>query len=172
MLNSEFDEISNGGADLYPSEKKAEIDDVNGWIYEKLNNGVYRCGFASSQEAYDGSITDLTEAFDKVIGILSDGRKFLTGDEMTLADVRLFPTLVRFDEVYTVYFKCNTRSVVGNKFLLNYCKRIYQMEGIKDTTKMEHIKTHYYCSHPKLNFYSVIPRGVGVEKILGEPIDE
>lgn len=130
--------------------------------------GVYRCGFATTQAAYDKAIDDLTKTFDHVDGILQ-GRRFLAGNKLTLADIRLFVTLVRFDEIYIVYFKTNTRSVTHTPALLNFCRDVYQMPGVAETLSMVQIKTHYYASHPMLNRWSVIPRGADFEKLLQEP---
>ena len=169
MLNAEFNKLSpNPELDLYPEELRENIDDANEWIYPKINNGVYRCGFAKTQEAYDAAIQDLTEAFDRVDEILKKQR-YIAGDQFSEADIRLFATLLRFDEVYVVYFKTNTRSVATTPAILDYCREIYQMPGIKETVNMESIKAHYYCSHPELNFYSVIPRGSNFIALLEEP---
>ena len=167
MLNSEFNDFSSTpDLDLYPKDLRDKIDEVNEWVYPNINNGVYRCGFAKSQEAYDKAIDDLTEAFDKVDALLQKQR-YICGDRLTEADIRLFATLVRFDEVYVVYFKTNTRTVTHTPAILNYCREIYQL--VKDTVNMEQIKTHYYTSHPTLNHYSVIPRGNDFVKLLEEP---
>jgi putative glutathione S-transferase len=171
MLNSEFNEFAKyPDLDLYPSDERmrSAINEVNEWIYQDINNGVYRCGFATKQAAYDKAIAELTESFDRLEDTLSK-MKFLTGDQITEADIRLFVTLVRFDEVYVVYFKTNTRTVAGSPALLNYCRDIYQMPGVKETVNMDQIKTHYYTSHPILNPYSIIPRGPDFEAMLQEP---
>lgn len=171
MLNSEFNQFAKyPELDLYPSDPtiRSAIEEVNEWIYPTINNGVYRCGFATSQAAYDKAITELTESFDRLESILSKSR-FLTGDKLTEADIRLFVTLLRFDEVYVVYFKTNTRSVANSLVLLNYCRDIYQMPGVAETVNMEQIKTHYYTSHPVLNTYSIIPRGPDFETMLKLP---
>lgn len=168
MLNAEFNEFAEKpDLDLCPEALLDSIDEVNEWVYDNLNNGVYRCGFAKTQEAYDKAIADLTEAFDKVDRILQKQR-YVAGDTFTEADVRLFVTLVRFDEVYTVYFKCNTRSVTASSAILNYCREIYQMPGVKDTVDMQQIKMHYYASHPELNYYSIVPKGNDFLKLLEE----
>ena len=171
MLNTEFNEFAtNPDLDLYPEDMREAIEEVNAWVYPNLNNGVYRCGFAKSQGAYDTAIEDLTAAFDKMDGILRKQR-YIAGDRFTEADVRLFVTLVRFDEVYTVYFKTNTRSITHTPAVLNYCREIYQMPGVAETVNMKHIKYHYYCSHPTLNYYSIVPKGNQFEKLLQEPHD-
>lgn len=169
MFNSQLNEFAgNPELDLYPEAMRETIDEINSWVYPTINNGVYRCGFAKSQEAYDEAITELTESFDKTESILQKQR-YIAGDKFTEADIRLFVTLLRFDEVYVVYFKTNTRSVARSDAILNYCREIYQMPGVKETVNMEQIKTHYYCSHPILNHYSVIPRGTDFVKLLEEP---
>jgi glutathionyl-hydroquinone reductase len=169
MLNSEFNEFAKyPDLDLYPESLVDEIESVNDWVYKTLNNGVYRCGFATSQTAYDTAIEELTASFDRVEEILSRQR-YIAGDHFTLADVRLFVTLVRFDEVYVVYFKCNTRSTVSSPHILNYLREIYQMPGVKDTVNMDQIKLHYFASHPNLNRWSIIPKGPDFVKQLLEP---
>lgn len=171
MLNSEFNEFSKyPGLDLYPEALRDIIDKTNDWVYPSINNGVYRCGFAKSQEAYDTAISELTEAFDRVERIL-EKQRYIAGDQFTEADVRLFVTLLRFDEVYIVYFKTNTRSVTLSPTILNYCREIYQMPGVKETVSMEQIKAHYFTSHPTLNHYSIIPRGGNFVKLLEQPHD-
>jgi putative glutathione S-transferase len=127
-----------------------------------------RCGFAKSQEAYDGAITELTNSFDRIESILSS-RPYIAGDRFTLSDIRLFVTLLRFDEVYAVYFKCNTRSVMHSPTLLEYCRRIYRMSGVSGTIDMDQIKTHYYCSHPDLNKWSIVPRGPDFLSLISAP---
>jgi len=172
MLNSEFNAFSTKPElDLYPKDKeiRQQIDDVNDWVYPTINNGVYRCGFAKSQEAYNQAIEELTASFDRIDSILQKQRYIASPDHFTEADIRLFATLLRFDEVYAVYFKTNTRSVTHTDSILNYCRDIYQMEGVRDTVDMEQIKAHYYCSHPTLNHYSIIPRGNDFVKLLEQP---
>jgi putative glutathione S-transferase len=171
MLNSEFNDYAKyPDLDLYPETLVDKIEEVNGWVYPNINNGVYRCGFATSQSAYDRAIDDLTEAFDKVDQILQKQR-YIAGDRLTLADIRLFVTLLRFDEVYVVYFKTNTRSVATTPSILNYCREIYQMPGVAETVAMEQIKTHYYTSHPRLNHWSIIPKGADFVKLLRQSHD-
>jgi putative glutathione S-transferase len=172
MLNSEFNEFAkNPDLDLYPEADKDlqdKINSVNEWVYPNINNGVYRCGFAKTQSAYDQAIENLTDAFDRVESILGKQR-YIAGDAFTEADIRLFVTLLRFDEVYIVYFKTNTRSVANSPVILNYCREIYQMPGVKETVDMEQIKAHYFCSHPELNYYSIIPKGPDTIKLLEQP---
>lgn len=169
MMNSQFNAYAeNPDQELNPEDLQATMEEVDSWIYPDINNGVYRCGFARSQEAYDKAIIDLTEAFDRLENILSN-RRYIAGDRFTLSDIRLFVTLVRFDEVYLVYFKTNTRSIADSPVLLNYVREIYQMPGVKDTVNMEQIKLHYYCSHPDLNKFSIVPKGNNFEALLQEP---
>lgn len=171
MLNSEFNAFAkNPNLDLYPSNIQDAIGKVNAWVYPTINNGVYRCGFATSQEAYDTAITELTESFDRIENILK-GQRYIAGDQFTEADIRLFVTLLRFDEVYVVYFKTNTRTVEHSPAILNYCRDIFQMPGVADTVNMEQIKYHYYTSHPTLNHYSIVPRGSNFMALLQEPHD-
>lgn len=169
MLNSEFNEFAkNPDLDLYSNEMKNAIDEVNDWVYPTINNGVYRCGFATTQKAYDIAIEELTNSFDRIESILQKQR-YIAGSEFTEADVRLFVTLLRFDEVYVVYFKTNTRSVANSPAMLNYMREIYQMPGIAETCNMEQIKAHYFCSHAKLNPYSIVPRGSNFIDLLSQP---
>jgi putative glutathione S-transferase len=171
MLNSEFNDFAQyPELDLYPSDERirSAINEVNEWIYPTINNGLYRCGFTTKQTAYDKAITELTDSLDRLEGMLSRSR-FLAGDQITEADIRLFATLLRFDEVYVVYFKTNTRTVAGSPALLNYCRDIYQMPGVKETVHMDQIKTNYYTSHPVPTAYSIIPRGPDFEAMLQQP---
>lgn len=169
MLDSEFNDLAGSPEiDLQPDYLKSVMEEVDEWIYTTINNGVYRCGFAKSQEAYDEAIDELTASFDRLEEILSS-RRYIAGDRFTLSDIRLFVTLLRFDEVYTVYFKCNTRSVSNSPTLLNYCREIYQMKGVAETVYMDQIKEHYYCSHPDLNRWSIVARGPNFIKLLEEP---
>jgi putative glutathione S-transferase len=169
MFNSEFNAFAkNPDLDLYPEDLRDAIDEVNEWVYSGINNGVYKAGFATSQKAYDLAIKELEAAFDRADEILQKQR-YIAGDQLTEADVRLFVTLLRYDEVYYVYFKCNSRSVADTPAILNYCRDIYQTPGVKETVDMEQIKAHYYCSHTELNTWSVIPKGPGFMKLLEEP---
>jgi len=169
MMNTEFNAFAKEPElDFYPEAMREAIDEVNEWVYPGLNNGVYRCGFALTQSAYDQALEELTAVFDRVDGILQKQR-YIAGGKFTEADIRLFVTLARFDEVYIVYFKTNTRSITHTPSILNYCREIYQMPGVKETVNMEHIKTHYFCSHPILNHYSIIPKGNNFLGLLEEP---
>ncbi len=159
MLNKEFNEFaSNSKLDLAPKSLQKKMAEVDPWIYDNINNGVYKCGFVSSQGAYDEAITNYTKYMDKLDKHLAS-RKFLCGNEFTLSDVRLFMTLIRNDEVYTVYFKCDTRTVRELPNVFRYCCDVWQIPGIKETCHMDQIKMHYYTSHPRMNHYGIIPRG-------------
>lgn len=169
MLNSEFNDFArNPQLDLYPMDLRENIDVVNEWVYTTINNGVYKCGFATTQPAYDAAIIPLTDSLDRVEGILSQQR-FIAGNVFTEADIRLFVTLLRYDEVYIVYFKCNTRSIRGYVHTINYLREIYQMDGVSCTCDMDQIKMHYFTSHPTLNRFSVIPSGQKFIELLEMP---
>ena len=158
MLNSAFDEIGALHGDYYPEHLRSEIDTLNDRIYTTLNNGVYRCGFATTQEAYEAAVTPLFDTLDWLEGILSS-KRFLTGNKITEADWRLFTTLVRFDAVYVGHFKCNVRRVADYPNLSGYLRELYQQPGIAKTVNMEHIKRHYYESHESINPSRVVPKG-------------
>mmetsp|Transcript_25824 Transcript_25824/g.46753 ORF Transcript_25824/g.46753 Transcript_25824/m.46753 type:complete len:344 (-) Transcript_25824:92-1123(-) len=169
MMNSEFNEFAKDPKlDLYPEGTREAIDEVNEWIYPNINNGVYRCGFATSQEPYNVAVADLSKAMDRVESIL-EKQRFIAGDTMTEADIRLFVTLFRFDEVYIVYFKTNTRSVRLSPATLNFCREIYQTSGIAETCFMDQIKQHYFTSHPNLNRFSIIPEGNNFVELMEAP---
>ena len=171
MLNSTFNEFSvNPDMDLYTEDDPdpEKLNEVIEWLSPLMIHGVYRCGFAKTQTGYDKAIFELTQAFDKADVVLQHQR-FLTGDTLTDADIRLFVTLLRFDEVYAYYFRANTRLVMLTPSLLNYCREIYQMEGICATCNMEQIKTHFYASHAEWNKFSIIPQGLGFLKLLELP---
>ena len=169
MFNSSFNEFAkNPDVDLYTEEETEKLNDVIEWLSPLMMHGVYRCGFAKTQEAYDEAITELTKAFDRAADVL-EKQRYLTGTELTDADIRLFVSLVRFDEVFTIYFRTNTRLVVLNPTLLNYCRDIYQMDGVAATCNMEQIKAHFYASHAEWNKYSIIPRGMNFLGLLDEP---
>eukprot|EP00592_Proboscia_alata_P006737 CAMPEP_0194354274 /NCGR_PEP_ID=MMETSP0174-20130528/2466_1 /TAXON_ID=216777 /ORGANISM="Proboscia alata, Strain PI-D3" /LENGTH=582 /DNA_ID=CAMNT_0039123171 /DNA_START=88 /DNA_END=1836 /DNA_ORIENTATION=+ len=169
MMNSEFNDFAtNADLDLYPESDRETIDQTNNWLYHTINDGVYRCGYAKCQDSYDLAIDSLTASFDLIETILQS-QKYIAGNRLTEADIRLFATLFRFDEVYAIFFKTNTRSVENSPTILNYCREIYQMSSVADTCNMSQVKTHYYCSNPDLNEYSIIPLGMDFETTLKEP---
>ncbi len=163
FLNSEFDAFAeHPELDLYPEHLRGQIDELNDWIYPTINNGVYRCGFAKTQAAYSAAFGELFEAMERVEGILS-GQRFLTGDRMTEADVRLFTTLVRFDAVYVTHFKTNLHRLVDYPAMWGFARDIYQMPGVADTVNMVHIKRHYYESHRQINPCGIVPDGPEID---------
>eukprot|EP00534_Pseudo-nitzschia_fraudulenta_P005008 CAMPEP_0201125510 /NCGR_PEP_ID=MMETSP0850-20130426/21699_1 /ASSEMBLY_ACC=CAM_ASM_000622 /TAXON_ID=183588 /ORGANISM="Pseudo-nitzschia fraudulenta, Strain WWA7" /LENGTH=341 /DNA_ID=CAMNT_0047393559 /DNA_START=386 /DNA_END=1411 /DNA_ORIENTATION=- len=169
ILNSEFQALAKyPEVDLYPEGLRDEIDAVNARVYESINNGVYRCGFASTQSAYDEAIDALYESLEHFEQVLSKQR-YLTGAQFTEADLRLFVTLIRFDEVYAVHFKTNKKMIREYPNLFNFTKEIYQMPGLSKTVNMDHIKLHYYGTHGNLNKFGIIPRGPGID--FGAPHD-
>jgi len=159
MFNSAFDAAGADTAhDFYPEPLRAEIDAVNARVYETINNGVYRAGFAASQDAYDEAVIALFENLDWLEDRLS-GQPYLAGKTITEADWRLFTTLVRFDPVYVGHFKCNIRRIADYPNLSGYLRALYQMPGIAATVDMDHIKQHYYRSHTHINPTGVVPAG-------------
>ncbi len=166
MLNRAFDQVGAAGPDYYPDALRAEIDPLNDGIYDTVNNGVYRCGFATSQEAYDEAARELFDTLDVLEDRLST-RRYLMGDAVTEADWRLFPTMVRFDPVYVGHFKCNLRRLVDYPNLWGYACELYQMAGIADTIRMEYVRGHYYRSHESINPSRIVP--IGPEVDFAEP---
>jgi len=162
MLNTAFNQLDddkiNKQLDLYPSALQNEIDSVNDVVYNKINNGVYRCGFAVSQKAYSQAYDDLFSALDDMEQRLST-QPFLAGNEITEADWRFFVTLIRFDAVYVGHFKCNKKRIIDYPNLWNYTKQLYQIPGVAATVNMDHIKYHYYASHHKVNPTGIVPIG-------------
>ena len=158
MLNSAFDHWGHAELDLYPPPLREQIDRINGFVYERVNNGVYKAGFATSQAAYDEAVRTLFAALDELEARLADNR-YLLGERPTEADWRLFTTLVRFDAVYVGHFKCNLRRLVDYPNLWAYTRELYQTPGIAETVNLDHIKRHYYTSHPTINPSGVIPAG-------------
>ena len=162
MLNHEFEAFARSHEDYYPKALRAEIDAVNDLVYPNINNGVYRCGFATTQAAYERAFDALFGALDQLESRL-DRSRYLVGDRMTEADWRLFTTLVRFDAVYHGHFKCNLRRIVDYRNLSNYLRELYQVPGIADTVDMDHIKRHYYASHRHINPTGIVPKGPGLD---------
>lgn len=162
MLNSEFNHLIADDAvrarDFCPDARIEEIDSLNEWIYPNVNNGVYKSGFATTQKAYEESVVPLFEALDRLEDMLAS-RRFLLGDKLTEVDIRLFPTLVRFDSVYVSHFKCALRRIVDYPNLWAYTRDIYQLPGIADTVDIEYNKAHYYGSHDTVNPHLIIPIG-------------
>ena len=159
MLTSEFNQwAKNPDLDLYPEPLRAEIDELNDRIYNSINNGVYRAGFATTQEAYEEAFIELFEALDLMDDRLGESR-FLTGSQITEADWRFFVTLIRFDAVYVGHFKCNLRRIADYDNLAGYLRDLYQQPGIRGTVNMDHIKRHYYITHPRINPTQIVPMG-------------
>ena len=162
MLNSEFEEFGNAALDLYAAMLRGAIDETNAFVYDAINNGVYRCGFAKTQSAYEQSFRKLFAALDSLEQRLHRQR-YLVGDRFTEADLRLFPTLVRFDAVYYSHFKCNLRRLADYHNLSNYTRDIYQMPGIADTVDIPRIKLGYYGGMRNLNPSGIIPLGPALD---------
>ena len=158
ILNSAFDGLDATRLDLYPAEHRAEIDAVNARVYETVNNGVYRAGFATTQAAYEAAFGPLFATLDWLDERLT-GRTYLVGDAMTEADWRLFTTLVRFDAVYHGHFKCNRRRIADYPALWDYARHLYQWPGVRETVDLDHIKGHYYGSHRNINPTGIVPLG-------------
>ena len=158
MFNSAFDGITGNTLDFYPEDLRADIDELNALVYDTVNNGVYKCGFATSQQAYEENFDRLFATLDKLEQRLQ-GRTYLFGDRLTEADWRLFTTLVRFDPVYVGHFKCNKRRIADNANLQAYLKRLYHVPGVAETVDFHHIKGHYYGSHKTINPNGIVPVG-------------
>ncbi len=158
MFNSAFNDLTGNHDDYYPEPLRRVIDEWNDYIYPNVNNGVYRCGFATSQEAYEEAFESLFSALDKIDAHLATHR-YLAGNKITEADWRLFTTLVRFDAVYVGHFKCNKQRIADYVNIQGYLKELYQIDGIADTTDFYHIKRHYYFSHTGINPTQVVPKG-------------
>ncbi len=164
MFNAAFD--GTGGPDFYPEALRGEIDAVNARVYDTVNNGVYKCGFATLQEAYEEAVAALFETLDWLEERLS-GQRYLVGGVLSEADWRLFTTLVRFDPVYHGHFKCNIRRLVDYPNLWAYARELYQVPGVAQTVHMDHIKRHYYESHETINPTGIVPAGPDID--LTEP---
>ncbi|NCF48996.1 MAG: glutathione S-transferase family protein [Bacteroidetes bacterium] len=162
MFNSAFDGIGAAAGDYYPAPLRGDIDALNARIYNTVNNGVYRSGFATNEEAYLEAVTPLFETLDWLEGIL-DTNRYLTGANITEADWRLFTTLVRFDAVYFGHFKCNLKRIVDYPNLWRYLRDLYNQPGIAATVDMDHIKKHYYASHDMINPTRIVPVGPEID---------
>jgi len=168
MLNTEFEEVATRDVDLYPVGYRDDVDRLIDEIYEPINNGVYRAGFAKSQAAYDRAVTELFDALDHWNEVLTDQR-YLAGDRFTEADICLFTTLVRFDQVYHTHFMCNRKFIHQYDSLWPYLRDIYQTPGVAETVRMDHIKEHYYTTHPDVTPTRIV--AVGPELDFEAPHD-
>ena len=156
MFNSAFDGVTGNTADFWPEALREDIEPVNDRIYDTLNNGVYKCGFATSQAAYDAAVRPLFDTLDWLEQRLSNHR-YLMGDTVTEADWRLFTTLIRFDLVYHLHFKCNRARIIDYPNLWGYLRELYQWPGVADTVNFDHIVRHYHYSHETINPHRIIP---------------
>ncbi|MGQ7242228.1 glutathione S-transferase family protein [Salinicola sp. V024] len=168
MLNSAFDELTGNRRDLYPADLREVIDEINADVYDNVNNGVYKTGFATEQSVYEKHFAALFACLDRLEARL-DTQRYLAGQWLTEADIRLFTTLVRFDPVYHGHFKCNRQRIADYPNLWNYLRELYQWPGIRETVDFDHIKRHYYYSHPTINPTRIVP--VGPALALDEPHD-
>lgn len=168
MLDTAFDQFGTRDVDLYPESHQAEIDRLIDAIYDPINNGVYRAGFADTQAAYEQAVGELFDALDRYDELLSTQR-FLAGEMLTEADVAMFTTLVRFDSVYHTHFKCNHKKISEYPALWNYLKELYQLPGIAETVNLEHIREHYYTTHTDINPKRIV--AVGPSHDFGAPHD-
>ncbi|MFP4415343.1 glutathione S-transferase family protein [Coleofasciculus sp.] len=166
MFDREFEAIAKSQVSFYPDPLQDEIDRAIDRIYQPINNGVYRAGFATTQTAYDEAVTELFEALDYWEGVLSQ-QAYLCGDRITEADWCMFTTLFRFDPVYYVHFKCNLRRISDYPYLGNYLKDLYQQPGVSDTCNLDQIKQHYYKSHPHINPTRIVPKGPVIDWVAG-----
>lgn len=162
MFNSAFNDVTGNKLDFYPEALREEIDELNHFVYHNINNGVYKAGFATTQEAYDKAYLALFAALDKIEERLAK-RRFLTGEQITEADWRLFTTLIRFDAVYVGHFKCNRQTIEQYPNLSGYLRELYQYPGVADTVDFYHIKRHYYFSHTMINPTQVVPQGPEID---------
>ena len=162
MFNSAFDGIGAAAGDFYPEDLRAEIDEINEVVYNQVNNGVYKSGFATTQEAYEEAVIPLFEALDLLEERL-DTQRYLCGNRLTEADWRLFTTLIRFDAVYVGHFKCNIRRIEDYPNLSNYVRELYQYPGVAETVELRAIKMHYYGSHDTINPHYIIPAGPALD---------
>jgi len=162
MFNSAFDDLTESKQDFYPQSLRKDIDEINERVYHNVNNGVYRAGFATTQNAYDEAFDQLFDTLDELEKRLSNQR-YLVGDQITEADWRLFTTLVRFDPVYYNHFKTNKKRLMDYPNLWAYTRELYQVPGIAETVNMDHIKKHYFGSHGSINPTGIVPRGPDID---------
>jgi putative glutathione S-transferase len=158
MFNTEFNELTGNMKDFYPLEKRKEIDEINLFIYDNINNGVYKTGIATKQEIYEQEVKKLFESLDYVEKLL-EKNEFLLGNEMLECDLRLVPTILRFDPVYVGHFKCNLKRIFDYPKMFKYLEKFQNMRFMQETTNMEHIKTHYYGSHSTINPNGIVALG-------------
>jgi glutathionyl-hydroquinone reductase len=167
ILNEDFAELSTTDVNLYPAEARDEIERLNPIVYDTVNNGVYKAGFSTEQDVYEEEVTALFETLDMLDGLLAERRWLAGSAEPTEADWRLFTTLVRFDTVYAIHFKCAVRRIADYEHLSGYLRELYQRPGVAETVRMDEIKIHYYTTHPQINPTLLIP--VGPELGLDAP---
>ena len=163
MFNSAFNGLTGDTQDFYPEPLRERIDSINARVYDAINNGVYKAGFATKQDAYEEAYRALFDALDWVEEDLLGGHDYLAGDQTTEADIRLFTTLVRFDAVYYGHFKCNRQRIADFPKLSAYLQRLYDVPGVAETVNIDHIKTHYYWSHDTINPTRIVPVGPKLE---------
>ncbi len=162
MFNSAFDGVGAAAGDFYPADLRQEIDEINELVYDNVNNGVYKSGFATTQEAYEEAVVPLFETLGQLEERL-DAQRYLCGERLTEADWRLFTTLIRFDPVYVGHFKCNIRRIDDYPNLSNYLRELYQMPGVSETVEFRAIKMHYYGSHDTINPHYIVPVGPALD---------
>ncbi len=162
MFNSAFVDYTDSELDFYPQALRSEIDAMNDFVYPNINNGVYRAGFATKQAAYESAVQELFAALDHLDKHLAS-QAYLVGDQMTEADWKLFPTLIRFDAVYHGHFKCNIRRIIDYPNLDAYLRKLYQYDGIAETVNFDHIKRHYYITHTDINPTQIVPVGPEID---------
>lgn len=162
IFNSGFGELADSSIDFYPESLRGQIDEINDFVYSNVNNGVYKCGFATSQNAYESAFDSLFSALDELEKRLSQQR-YLVNNVLTEADWRLFTTLIRFDAAYVGHFKCNKKRLIDYPNLHNYMLELYQYPGVAETVNFEHIKNHYYMSHTQINPNQIVPKGPEID---------
>ncbi len=158
MLNSEFADFAKNDTDFYPEVLRTKIDDINTLIYDTVNDGVYQAGFATSQRTYETAAWSIFDTLNQ-LEVLLASRRYLFGRRQTESEWRLFPTLIRFDEVYHGHFKCNLRRLVDYPNLFAYTRDLYQQDGVAETVDFDHIKRHYYQTHDDINPTRIVPIG-------------
>ena len=162
MMNSAFDGLTGDDADYWPADLRDQVEVLNSRVYDTINNGVYKAGFATTQKAYDAAVVPLFDSLDWVEGLLAHNR-YLTGDRVTEADWRLFTTILRFDAVYHGHFKCNRRRIVDYPNLWGWARELYQWPGVAETVHFDHITRHYYYSHDTINPHRIVPIGPDID---------